>query len=378
VIANFEKKYPYITVKGEPRDISAYFTQLATETAAGTAPDVMTLGGAYPLAYAARGALLDMSTVKDQLDTTTFPKSILTSATYKNKLYGVPTGANALAVIADPAVFKAAGVAMPDDNTWTWEDFESIAKKITAGSPKGPFGAEDRVADLIGAYTAQRGPGLYNAKGDLVVKSSTLADMWSMEKKLVDNGGMPSASLTQEIIQAAPAQTLMGQGKSGMIFAYTNQLSAYEDAAGKDLVLLRLPGETEYKQPGMTLLPSQYYSLYSKSAHPRQAALLVNYLVNSTAAGKLILEDRGLPSNEKVRNAIQPLLPAGDQASAEFVNRISKLVGPAGAPSPASASNQNTITYSIDSNVLFGKQSPSDAAAAWISQMKASMAASVQ
>lgn len=378
VIANFEKKYPNITVKGEPGNIASYFTQLATETAAGSAPDVMTLGGAYPLAYASRGALLDLATVSKELDTKTFPKSILTSASYKGKLYGVPTGANALAIIANPAVFKAAGVKMPDDNTWTWKDFVKDADEISAHSPSGTYGAEDRVADLIGSYATQRGSGLYNEKGDLVVKPSTLQAMWQTELSLLKGGGMPSASLTQEIIQANPPQTLMGQGKSGMIFAYTNQLSTYEEAAGTKLVLLRLPGETEYKRPGMTLLPSQYYSIYSKSPHPEQAALFVNYLVNSTAAGKLILEDRGLPSNETVRKAILPLLSPGDQAAAAFVDRISAIKSPATPPSPASASEQNTITYNIDSDVLFGKLTPKQAAAQWIQQMKTSMAAASQ
>lgn len=378
VLDNFHEKYPYITVEGQSGDIANYFTKLATETAAGDAPDVMTLGGAYPLAYAARGALLDMSTVKTELDTSPFPKSILTASTYKNKLYGLPTGANALAVIINPKVFQAAGVPVPDDNKWTWEDFVDTANKITKGSPQGTFGAEERVADLIGAYAAQRDTPLYDQDGKLAVTADTLTAMWTMEKSLLDGGGIPSASRTQEIIKAGPEQTLMGQGKSGMIFAYTNQLSAYQKAAGTELKLLRLPGETEYKRPGMTLLPSQYYSIYSKSKHQRQAALLVNYLVNSTEAGQLILTDRGLPSNPTVRAAIQSSLEPADQASAAFVDRISKINSPATAPAPASSSGQNDITYNIDSQVLFGKLTPAAAGQAWLDQMKASMAGSVQ
>jgi multiple sugar transport system substrate-binding protein len=122
-------------VEGQSGDIANYFTKLATETAAGDAPDVMTLGGAYPLAYAARGALLDMSTVKTELDTGPFPKSILTASTYRNKLYGAPTGANALAVIANPKVVQAAGVPLPDDNKWTWDDLVD-ANRITKGTTR--------------------------------------------------------------------------------------------------------------------------------------------------------------------------------------------------------------------------------------------------
>lgn len=374
VLDAFTAKYPYIKVQGQPSDIANYFTRLATATAAGDAPDVMTLGGAYPLAYASRGALLDMGTVTTELKADVFPKSILLASTYQGKLYGVPTGANAIAVIANPAVFQAAGVPMPDDSKWTWEEYVDIANRISKGSPAGTFGTEERVHDLIGAYAAQRNTPLYDEAGKLTVTAATLEAMWTMERKLLDGGGIPSAAKTQEIINVGPEQTLLGQGKGGMIFAYTNQLSAYEKASGKDLKLLRIPGETQFARPGMTLLPSQYYSIYSKSKYPRQAALLVEFLVNSTEAGNLILTDRGLPMSPQVRSAIAPRLQPADQESAQFVDAISKITSPATAPAPANSSQQNTITLKIDSQVLFGQLTPAKAAEEWINQMKAAMA----
>lgn len=375
VIDAFQAKYPFIKVQGQPSDFNNYFTRLATATAAGDAPDVMTLGGAYPLAYASRGALLDMGTVKTELKSDVFPQSILLASTYQGRLYGVPTGANSIAVIANPAVFQAAGVALPDDGKWTWEEYVDLAIRITKGSPAGTFGTEERVHDLIGAYAAQRNTPLYDEAGKLTVTAATLEAMWTMEKRLLDGGGIPSAAKTQEIINVGPEQTLMGQGKGGMIFAYTNQLSAYEKASGKDLKLLRIPGETQYARPGMTLLPSQYYSIYARSKYPRQAALFVDFLVNSAEAGNLILTDRGLPMSPQVRTAISAKLPPADQESAQFVDVVSTVNSPATAPPPASSSQQNTITLKIDSQVLFGQLTPAKAAEEWINQMKAAMAA---
>ncbi len=375
VIEAFQAKYPFITVEGQPSDFANYFTRLATATAAGDAPDVMTLGGAYPLAYASRGALLDLGGVTDELKSGVFPRSVLTASTYQGRLYGVPTGANAIAVIANPAVFQAAGVALPDDGKWTWEEYVDIANRITKGSPAGTYGAEERVHDLIGAYAAQRGTPLYDEAGNLTVTAATLEAMWTVQKRLLGGGGIPPASKTQEIINAGPEQTLMGQGKSGMTFAYTNQLGAYEKACGKDLLLMRIPGETQYARPGMTLLPSQYYAIYSKSKYPRQAALFVDFLVNSAEAGNLILTDRGLPMSPQVRSAIQPRLQPADQESAAFVDLIAKINSPSAPPPPANSSQQNTITLKIDSQVLFGQLTPAQAANEWIGQMKAAMAA---
>lgn len=48
VIDLFLEKNPEVTISAEPGDISGYFDKLATSVAAGDAPDVMTMGGAYP------------------------------------------------------------------------------------------------------------------------------------------------------------------------------------------------------------------------------------------------------------------------------------------------------------------------------------------
>jgi exonuclease III len=67
-----------------------------------------------------------------------------------------------------------------------------------------------------------------------------------------------------------------------MFFGYTNQLGTYADAAGNpadgtdDVVLLRIPGESQFASPGTTLLPSQYYTVNAATKYPRQAALFVD------------------------------------------------------------------------------------------------------
>ena len=48
-IAEFEAANPNIKVKPEYGDISGYFDKLATQMAANDAPDVITMGGAYPV-----------------------------------------------------------------------------------------------------------------------------------------------------------------------------------------------------------------------------------------------------------------------------------------------------------------------------------------
>jgi multiple sugar transport system substrate-binding protein len=376
VIDLFEEEYPYIDIVGEPQDFANYFTNLATRFAAGDAPDIITMGGAFVLGHATDGNLLNLSEASD-LDSSVFPESILQASTYEGDVYGVPTGANSIAVMANPVLFEEAGVDLPDDSSWTWEDFVDIANEISANSPEGVYGAELRSYDFIGAYAGQQTP-LYDSEGNITVSEDTLASMWEMESELVDGGGMPPADLTFELMTVAPEQTLFGQGRAAMFFGYTNQLGTYATAAGndaggaeEDFVLLRIPGETQYANPGMSLLPSQYYTINVNTEAARQAALFVNFLVNSTEAGELILSDRGLPSSPAVRAHITPLLGPYEQVVADFISSNNDSFGPSFVP-PAWATQVNTITQTIDSQVLAGELSPADGAAEWIAQMEAS------
>ena len=373
VIDLFQEKYPFIHVKGEPQDFANYFANLSTKFAANDAPDVITMGGAYVLSYAADGNLANLGELGSELNSGVFPSSILKASTYDGSVYGVPTGANAVALMANKAVFQQAGVALPNDDTWTWDDFADLAKKISDKAPDGVYGAEVRSYDLIGAYAGQR-EGLYDSAGNVVVTEGTLKDLWEMEKSMVANGAMPPADLTQQVMTVEAAQTLFGQGRSAMFFGYTNQLNTYATANKGDVVLLRIPGESQYQNPGMSLLPSQYYTINVDTPYKRQAALFVDFLVNSTDAGKLILADRGLPSSPAVRQAITPLLGANDQKVAAFIDKNNDKFGPSFVP-PSWATDINRITQTIDSQVLFGQLTPAAAATEWIKQMKDSKAA---
>ena len=57
-------------------------------------------------------------------------------------LFAVNAGINAPVLLANPDLFEAAGVDMPDDTTWTWEDLLEIATKISENTPEGTYGVQ--------------------------------------------------------------------------------------------------------------------------------------------------------------------------------------------------------------------------------------------
>src|SRR5690606_34230106 len=142
-IEEFQKQNPNIKVKGEFTDFNGYFDRLATQVAGGDAPDVITLGGAYPREYGDRGALLDLSTVSDVLKTDKIGEAALQNGNFNGVQYGVPTGVNAIGVVINPEIFEKAGVEPPDEDSWTWDDFKRIAKDLAKKLPKGTYAIND-------------------------------------------------------------------------------------------------------------------------------------------------------------------------------------------------------------------------------------------
>src|SRR5690625_966721 len=131
-----------IEVTGEFAEWGGYWDKLATSTAGNDTPDVYMQEDRYIADYGRRGLLANL----DELGVPTddIDESLLASGEIDGELLGVPTGSNVYSVLANPAIFEEAGVELPDDSTWTWDDYVEISQQIHDGIPSGDvFGTSD-------------------------------------------------------------------------------------------------------------------------------------------------------------------------------------------------------------------------------------------
>lgn len=368
----FEKANPNITVKTESVDFNSYFDRLATSVAAGDEPDVITMGGAYPREYADRGVLLDMTAVANDLDLSKLDEPALSNGNFGGKQYGVPTGVNTYGIVANPAIFNQAGVKLPNDNKWDWDDYVRIAKEISDKAPDGIYGADDPTApETLDLYANQKtNEGLYSKKGGVAIDKKTVKDWFTMTTKLMKDGATPAASVSAEQdAQTAPEQQLLAKGKVAMMFGWSNLLTAYQDAAGTNLVMLRCPGETTGKGPGMWLQASQLYTISKRSKHPEAAAKLVDFLVSDERAADLIKADRGIPANETIRAHLEANLDPEAKVEYDFVDRMSKLVDGDFVIGPTGSTESVDILTRVNQAVLFGQESPDAGAEQFVTEL---------
>ncbi|GIF73012.1 ABC transporter substrate-binding protein [Asanoa siamensis] len=371
VIDLFTKANPTITVKGEFKEWNGYWDSLATTVAANDAPDIIQMDELYLSSYAERGALLDLGTAAKHLSTADFEPSALDTGKVGGKQYAVPTGLAAYAIVVNTDLLAQYKVALPDDATWTWDDLKTIGAQISKASGGKVTGVQSWGFDTGGVniWARQAGASLYDDKGDVAIPPEVLASFWQYLLDLTRQGITPPPSVTIERAGAALDQS--GTATNTSVFGtwWNTQLTSLTAASGQSLKLLRQPSEARAGSPGAYYKPSMFWSISARSQHPAEAALFVNFLANTTEAGDILLTDRGVPANTKVRSAITPKLTDADKAAAEYLGAIK--VGPAPRVTPNGASGIEAILKRNTEGVLFERQTPQQAAAAFIKELQA-------
>jgi multiple sugar transport system substrate-binding protein len=373
IIELFEAQHEDITVEPIFTDFNSYWDQLATSTAGGNAPDIITMEERFLKQYVVDGQLLDLTTVSDVLDTSDIDELALAAGQIDGGLYTIASGVNAFSIVADPQIFQEAGVEFPDDSTWTWQDYIDLSVQITESSDGELYGAQAFGTNEAGfnIYARQRGEALYNPDGSLGFSAQTLADWWSLSLAQTAQGGTPPPDETVEIGATGPDQSLLATNQGAMGTWWTNQLGALSGAAGRELMLLRQPGESEGVRPGMYFKPAMSYSISSQTEHPQQAAMFLDFLLNSTDAAELMLNDRGLPANLQVREHIASMLPDAEQQVADFMSEIGpQLVDPP-PPPPTGAGETVSIMQRLYEEVLFERMTPLEAAEQFMQEVDA-------
>lgn len=367
IITAFNEEHPNITVEGDFGSWSGYWDQLATQTAAGDAPDVIQMDAQFLNEYASRGALLEL----DQVDTSAMDESSVANGTTEDGLMAVTTGINAMVTMANPEIFEQAGVEMPDDSTWTWEDYEEIASTITE-EVDGVYGATGpgQPADLQ-IWLRQQGKHLSDESGELGFEVADAAQYFQERLDMLKAGVYPDAAALSEDQTPGPEQSMTGQGEVAMGMWWTNQLGAVSEASGVDMVPLRMPSESgSAEDNGMWYKSTMMMSAYSGTDHPEEAQEFIDFMVNSETAGEINLTDRGLPSNLDVREAILPKLEGADERSAEFIEEIEPELGePEPIPAPG-FSEMQSILQRYELEVYFERQSPEQAAEGMVEEME--------
>ena len=369
-----------VTLEGDFTGFGDYWDRLATSTAGNQAPCIMQQDTRYVREYADRNALLDLTPYIEDgtIDTTNLDENVATTGQIEDATYAIPTGVNAFSVVVDPQVYAQAGVPVPDDTTWTWDSMIETAAQVTEATPDGVWGMQ--AMGLNGGdtnfeiYAREQGEALFDEDGQIGFTRETLVDWWNLEKTASESGAEPPPATTVEVFGGGIDQALLATGRGASGFWWTNELPALTSGAGRELQLMRFPSESGDGQTGMYLKPAMFWAISSSCESPQEAALFINWLINSPEAVEILKADRGLPVNTELREQITPSLDQPNQAAAAFIEEITPDLGEPPALPPQGAGEVQAILQRLTEQVLFDQISVEDAADQFISEVQSAIA----
>jgi multiple sugar transport system substrate-binding protein len=373
VISDYMKLHPNVTITGEPGVWTSYWDKLSTQVAGNTAPDIVQMDEQYIRDYSKKGVLADLS--KLPIDTSKFAKGLVATGTIDNKVTALCAGVNALSLVANPALFQKAGVALPDDKTWTWDSLQSLASDLTNKLGAGHYGINGGLfGDSVArAWMFQKGKTLFTETG-FGWQPADMQSFFELMVKYQSAKAIPSAAENAQDYSTALAQQMFGTGKVAMVLTWSNQIAAQQAAVGQDCKILRLPSQTgNAKDADLWYKSGQYQSITTKSKNQVAAAKFLDYYFNNMDAGKVMLAERGLPPNTDVMAAIKPMLGNADQKAATYMSDIAGELHDPPVPPPPGASTFQTIMERYVENVQFGRQSPAEAAQKLYDEAKAQL-----
>lgn len=372
VIDLFEEKYPNITVEPEFSDWSGYWEKLATSTAGKNSPDVIQMDQLYLASYADRGSLVDLADY--DIDTAEMEDSVLGMGESGDGLYAIPISTSAMSVVVNTDLLAQLGVALPDNtDTWTWEEYAAWAQTVTAAAPSGTFGASLAQNEfMLQLFARQNGDNLFE-NGELAVSPETMTAFFQIALDSTRSGASAPASSWAEASSLALDQGPFAVGTAASSFITATQISAYAQASGAALELVPVPttgdgvDDFDYFKAGM------YWSVSSQSAHPAEAALLIDFFLNDPEAVKIIGSERGLPAISSALDVIGDDLTPEEVKAVEFSETRMPFLGEAPAIVPNGASDVDAVLLRHMQEVLFENATPEEAATAFITDVQTSI-----
>ncbi|MDO5417944.1 MAG: ABC transporter substrate-binding protein, partial [Lachnospiraceae bacterium] len=299
-IAAFMEKYPNIKVTAEYGAWSGWEEKQSLNLLGGNAADVMQINWNWIDSYSQGGsAFANLEDYADVLDLTQFPQESLDLCKVNDKLMAVPVALTGRLFYWNKSTFEEVGCPIPTDT-------ESL---LAAGAAFKAYNEEyypmvlqeyDRAIFLV--YYLES---VYNkpwvADGQLNYTAEEIQEGLDFICKLEAEHVIPTLTvLSGDMADSIDKNAKWIDGKYAGIFEWDSAASKMKQAMegsvnkpNQEMVLGEFVKFGEY-QGGFTKI-SMGLAVPASSAHPKEAAMLINFLLNEEEGIEISSTERGIP-----------------------------------------------------------------------------------
>ncbi|CAM3301555.1 ABC transporter substrate-binding protein [Kibdelosporangium persicum] len=363
----FQQKNPNIKVQTTFSAYAAYWEKVATQTAGGNPPDVMTVDTRYLSEYGERKVLLDLNEgAGKQVSLADVNPELANTGVIGGKRFAVPWAQNASSLVYDPAPYQAAGA--DPSQPMTWEQFRAAAEKVSAANGFQVRGVTDfgMIDSALEIWLRQRGKGMFTPDGKLGFGAAELKEYWELASRFRTTKAATEAEVTASY-NTSPEQAPLGKKLTAAEFAYDSVYPGFQKANGKDLRVAPYPSD-DPANTGQYRRPSMFLAVSARGKQQEASAKLVNFLINDPEAGKILGADRGLPPNLKIRAQLAGEAKGTDKVIYDYEAAIEPKLGPAPAVPPKGAGAIQKLLQRTYEEIAFGRLSVDDAVSRFMSE----------
>ena len=344
VIELFEAAHPNITVIPEYMGTDAYFERLTVQLQGGTAPDVIQLGGVQSIDYAQNGHLLALNGYRGNiLSLPGFDEDVLTINTLDGNLYGISLGANSRVYIYNKSLLERAGAPLPP-KLMSWEELRRYCLSIAPLLPAGVFPLNDDGGNdatiFFAHFSRENGRPLHRDGESFVTEADILTWLNRWEGFRADRIIPDPETAAQFSGSIDVSMSMLVRGRAVITQAPSNQFVAYQNAMSDELELMLLPNPTSKAN---WFQPSQAFSIYRRSSYPDEAAAFINFFVTDLEAGRILGNERGIPSSQHVREVLLNTTNQEDRKLFAFFSDFTDYSSPMDIPIPNTREFNNTF-----------------------------------
>lgn len=374
----YTENNPNVTFELMPITGKEYWDKLTALAAGKNTPALMQQDYDRFMTFQEKGILEPMNGYVENgtIDITDIPESFLGAGEVDGKYYAFNLGVNVPCLVYNKTMLTNAGITIPEQPTW--DDFRALAKEVYDKiGVKTSFGTYYGPQHQIRMSVRNSGKHVYNeTKDGLGFDDLSLVErvFANYEYACTSGYGVPAEMYTGATsVELGPIVT----GDSWCEFLNSNQVVALQAAMSDEVDMVMNPEFADKVMDAAYLKPSVMISLSAQRTQEEKdaAAAVVNYLLNSVEANEILLAERGVPINTKVREAISDKVDASTMKTFNIVSMVQDHCSPIDAPDPACASELDATAKVLMDEVLYGKKDAKKAAEEWAAKAKSLLGA---
>ncbi len=354
-VRKFEKLHPEIKVRCSYSEWSGFEARTNVRMASNTEADVMQVNFNWLGMYSPDGTgYYDLEALTDILDLSQFSEDTLSYGRVNGILNAVPIAMNTETVYFNRTILDRYGLDVPK----TWDDLFAAAEVLREDDIYILAGAQKSIWLLLLAYAEQvQGKSFLDSSGNLQFTPDDFQIMLEMYEKMIDEKVIPQIEyfLRTEIDSGRYA------GAVAWVSDAVNYFSAVIENGQEIVVAPYTDTDPAHSGKGWYAKPASLYAVSRNTQQPKEAAMLLEFLLNSEDMALLQGVEKGVP----VSAAAKEYLEEADQLKGiqyEASQRMEKTAGLA-TISPV-MENSTVIEAFIEccNQVLFEKAAPAEAA----------------